>query len=161
MNTERLHKLADLLDAHAALEEGSNVELGFNMITWGARCSVDKGGHPCGTAACIAGWAAAYFGYAGRAEKFDIKRALNLAEHFNGDVISGMAPVLGLTLRQARALFLPNTPGHQRLSERLSLMESLSITPSEAAVTLRKLAETGEVDWSHVKERYQAELEAA
>lgn len=161
MNTERLLKLADLLDAHAELEEETQVELGFNMGVWGAKGHVDKGGHPCGTAACIAGWAAAYFGYTGRAEKLDARRAGGLGDHFAFGAVQGMAPVLGLSNEQASRLFVPDQVRLEGGDHVLSVNEFLSITPSEAAVTLRNLAETGEVDWSHVRERFQSELEAA
>lgn len=55
-----------------------------------------------------------------------------------GDPYSEARNLLGLDEDRADALFLPYGCDWE------------DITPAHAAQTLRKLAETGEVDWSHV-----------
>jgi len=167
MKTERILELADMLDAHAeavAKMESPRLEMGFNMTTWGDK-GYDVYGHTCGTAACIAGWAAAAFGYTGRAKIFNPLRAEGLglyAHDGQGGVLEIMGRVLGLTGDQAGQLFTPNDYWDEGEDDAaLACPAFASITPSEAAVTLRKLAETGEVDWSHVKERHDAEWGAA
>lgn len=164
MNTERILELADMLDAHAeavAKLESLSPDMGFNMTTWGDKRRDDVSGHTCGTAACIAGWAAAAFGYTGRAKKFNPKRAEGLGDYgcYNDGVIEVMGRVLGLTEDQARRLFVPDDVWDYGWL--LSYYEFVSITPSEAAVCLRNLAATGKVDWTHVKERYAAQQKEA
>lgn len=167
MNTERILELADMLDAHAeavAKLEDLSPDMGFNMTTWGEKRRGDVYGHTCGTAACIAGWTAAAFGYAGRAKKFDPKRAEGLAEHChtNGGVIETMGRVLGLNEDMALKLFVPDGVwDNDKKLWLLSYDEFASITPREAAVCLRNLAATGEVDWTHVRERYAAQRKEA
>jgi hypothetical protein len=83
----------------------------------------------CGTVACIAGWT--YLTYGDPAGE--------------GDPHELAAIHLGLDEDRADDLFLPNP-----LTSGLpSCVTYAQITPAHAAQTLRKLAATGEVDWSH------------
>lgn len=81
----------------------------------------------CGTVACIAGWT--YLTYAD--------------EVIPGSAGTVAAEILGLDEEVANSLFVPTD------EDGLDAMYE-DITPAHAAQTLRKLAETGEVDWSHV-----------
>lgn len=83
----------------------------------------------CGAVACIAGWTYLTYGPG----EYSAEVHLSAAEH------------LGLNRNQADELFIPD---YSNLFD--SLTDWDSITPAHAAQTLRKLAETGEVDWSHV-----------
>lgn len=113
MNRERILALADLIEQQPHTEIGA--ASGFNMEDFT---------HPCGTPACIAGWAAFMFD-----KEFEPgKTTMKYSEH------AGM--LLGLDYRKAADLFLL-TPG-------IGLEE---ITPAHAATTLRHLAETGDVEW--------------
>lgn len=81
--------------------------------------------HLCGTPACIAGWAE----WSRDGENSD-KPWVTFRSGMN---------YLEITVAQASALFEPTH------------MVWPDITPAQAATTLRKLAETGKVDWSHVE----------
>jgi hypothetical protein len=80
--------------------------------------TMEKWTHHCGTPACIAGWA-----------EFEAKRTTGA----NVDADE----YLGLSIDQAEDLFF-------MWDSEISLTET---TPSQAATTLRHLAETGEVIW--------------
>lgn len=121
MNKERILEIADLIEAG---HEG----MVFDMSTYGHR-------HPCGTAACIAGWTVARFGKTGRAKNIDPRRPL--ADKYNVKIWA--AKVLGLDADTRFSLFMPNT-----YKDRVRVFD---ITASHAVRTLRHLAETGEVDW--------------
>lgn len=111
MNKERILALADLIEKqpHTKLNDAS----GFNMGNWV---------HPCGTPACIAGFAA--WVESGNAEELPLMDVEDLAiQH------------LGIDRPTANELFSPDG------------VEWRSITPAIAASTLRKLHDTGEVDW--------------
>lgn len=81
--------------------------------------------HNCGTPSCIAGWAAAL-------SRGDTKGITGIPVHVSDIAIE----YLDLDDEQAHDLFCP--PGH----------DWESITPSDAAATLRLFAETGKVKWA-------------
>ena len=83
--------------------------------------------HDCGTPACIAGWAA--WEASGRQSRdlYDIY----------ADVEGQAREFLGIGYSEADVLFYPPFP-----------VIYATVTPTEAAATLRHLAETGRVDWS-------------
>ena len=119
MNKERILEIADLI-------ETGHERMVFDMEVFGDE-------HPCGTAACIAGWAVARFGENDDAEEIDHRRPLGDA------VFDGAQSVLGLSFPEAHQLFAPN--------ERRDGVSMSDVTASHAVRTLRHLAETGEVDW--------------
>lgn len=87
----------------------------FNMIH-----TINRVDYPCGTVACIAGWACL------------LDDPLTPASV----VLSKAQELLGLTTEQANELFTPET------------VESWSaITPQQAADTIDRLIATGEVTW--------------
>lgn len=113
MNVERINALADLIETlpHVGILEKE----GFNMANYQ---------HPCGTPACIAGFAIATYG---------------TGDHFfSNDPSALAADLLNIEMYVACDLF------HVYSSNKVMSQ----ITPSEAAATLRHLATTGEVDWS-------------
>lgn len=92
---------------------------GFNMSDYR---------HKCGTPACIAGWAAEI------SEENSFNGTNYLAEKY-----------LELDRITAKMLFAPHfIAGYHKAWKSWN-----DITPQQAATTLRKLVETGEVDWSH------------
>lgn len=111
MNVERIRELADVIEKqpHAP----SFGREGFCMDTWQ---------HPCGTPACIGGWAA-----------FASGKSL-----IHGLIWNDAQDHLGLSDDQSGDLFYPNNYEG----------EWSDITPAHAAAVLRNLAETGQVDWS-------------
>lgn len=97
----------------------------FNMAVYGVA-------HECGTIACIAGWAAVLEGATvDKHESFHI-----LGEWIGAHKFAAKA--LGINEKTSLDLFTP-IDEHESLSD---------ITKEQAVKTLRKLAETGEVDWS-------------
>ena len=121
MNKERILEIADLIEA-------GHERMVFDMEVFGDE-------HPCGTAACIAGWTVARFGENDDAEEIDHRRPLGDGD----DVFDGALSVLGLSFPEAQRLFAPN--------ERRDGVSMSEITAEHAVRTLRHLAETGEVDW--------------
>ena len=121
MNKERILEIADLIEA-------GHERMVFDMTEWG-------GEHPCGTAACIAGWTVARFGWNGRAMQIDHRRPLGGGR----DVFDGAQCVFGLAYSEAQRLFAPN--------ERRDGADMWEVTAEHAVRTLRHLAETGNVDW--------------
>lgn len=135
MNKERLLRLANILDGLQPIEERVETlnfvseayiygipekALYFDMSDWKTKL-LDLDGKHCGTACCIAGWTLIMGDVAAPDHQVPY-----LAQEY-----------LDLTLKQAASLFTP-------------LDVSLpKITPQEAALTIRKLVETGIVDWSH------------
>ena len=119
MNKERILEIADLI-------ETGHERMVFDMGVFGDE-------HPCGTAACIAGWTVARFGESGRAKKIDHRRPLN-ALFFDGAL-----SVLGLSFPEAQRLFAPN--------EERDGVSMAEVTAPHAVRTLRHLAKTGKVDW--------------
>jgi hypothetical protein len=83
----------------------------------------------CGTVACIAGWTYLTYG-----------EASNI-----GDPHESAAIHLALDTPSGQSLFIPTSNDGLPRSTNYA-----NITPAHAAQTLRKLAETGKVDWSHV-----------
>lgn len=126
-NKARLLELADIIEAqpHSDVTD----EKGFCMAVWT---------HPCGTPSCIAGFAASlYWKHYGEPAGPGRRTAWTAAAAW----LTGIAVerVNADTREGTYVLFIPKTA-------RRSLTE---ITPQEAALTLRKLAETGKIDWSH------------
>lgn len=124
MNTENIIKVAD------AIEQHSIPDLGFNM-----RALIDEADsinvpnhfeEPCGTVACIAGWAYVLAG--GSVKTRDPVKVWETATDWIGFETGG----------EARDLFAP----HEHLGRFTRL------TPTQAVAVLRHLAATGEVDWS-------------
>ena len=119
MNKERILALADLVE-----QQPHSIESGFNM---------GELIHGCGTPSCIAGWAA--WESAGRPEMMVAEEGYaieNEASDWLGlphIVESSYATDLSFDL------FYPIGFGFD------------DITPKHAAFTLRRLAETGKVDW--------------
>lgn len=148
MNIERLTQLAEWLEGGAKHERFE-----FDMST-GFSFPVTEDFNPdvvpeCGAACCIAGAACQFFG--------DVETLYRLywedhyvSEFDDGDMaqldwlpISDEARVLlGLTDAQAEALFVP-TSSPQHLEKSLRDFND----PAWAARTIRRLIETGEVDW--------------
>jgi hypothetical protein len=83
--------------------------------------------HDCGTPACIAGWAAWEALGRQRGDLYSI----------HTDLDAKAREFLDIDPLKAEDLFYPPFP-----------IVYATVTPSEAAATLRHLAETGEVDWS-------------
>lgn len=130
MNTNRILKLADLIEA-------GDDKLGFNMETYGSASGAyeDRSGHNCGTVACIGGWAVAAFGAYGKGEDVSLSRVIHTY-----DVPESARNLLGLEADTAARLFLAGG------------ISSSDVTPAVAARCLRNLAETGEVDWEKAME---------
>lgn len=83
--------------------------------------TMDNWVHSCGTPACIAGWAA--------------WQASGEQKTINPEVVEDSAAAfLGISYSDGRRLFTPRA-------------EWKAITPAIAASTLRRFAETGEVEW--------------
>ena len=120
MNKERIMEIADLI-------ETGHERMVFDMGVFGDE-------HPCGTAACIAGWTVARFGENDDTKEIDHRRPV-----LNFDVFDDALSVLGLSFPEARQLFAPN--------EERDGVSMTEVTASHAVRTLRHLAETGEVDW--------------
>lgn len=126
MNAEAILRVAD------AIEKGSVPDLGFNMNTFRSRAFpldedpvYDKSGRGCGTVACIGGWTCEVL----LGERGSMKRAANL---------------LGIRYDQEDELFYAtNYPGGDGIVGPLR-----QITQAQAVAVLRRLAATGEVDWS-------------
>lgn len=108
-----------------AIEAGSLPALGFNMDYEydDSAFASDYNGTSCGAVACIIGWTNTVFPVPAR--------------HIGSGFWAG--ETLDLTPDKSDKLFYPDVNCEYR-----------RITPAEAAETLRHLAETGEVDWSHV-----------
>lgn len=128
MNKERILQLADAIEREGARPEP---ELGFNMnyfrVERNESCLFeDFAERPCGTVACIAG------------------HALRLAG-IDGTFIAA-AKWLGLSYigSEGEELFYPgNVSG-------ICVFWWSDITPAHAAAVLRRLAETGKVEWAAV-----------
>lgn len=88
----------------------------------------DAGAGDCGTAACIGGWA----------------RAL-LRRHVYS--IDELAPDLGLTKREATALFYPGS-GDSMWAPMSDGRSPYDATPAQAANVLDHYLATGRIDWS-------------
>lgn len=124
MNKERILQLADAIEREGARAEP---DLGFNMNYLWASYSNDFAKRPCGAVGCIAG------------------HALHLAG-INGDFTSVAAEWLGLSYigGEGEELFFPGDVSGINISRRDE------ITPAHAAAVLRRLVETGKVEWAAV-----------
>jgi hypothetical protein len=132
MNKERILLLAHMIEKSIA--PVAQPDLHFNM---GAFCSPVAGylwDDPeadyipeCGTIGCIAGWACLAFG----------ETSHNPHHPGIGSVWAGS--LLDLGVGEAHRLFYP--PDDVKYEE---------VTPTQAAIVLRHLVETGEVDWEGV-----------
>ncbi|MDB5531558.1 MAG: hypothetical protein JWR51_4661 [Devosia sp.] len=123
MNKENILKVAD------AIEQHSIPDLGFNMHNWTyAADSVvtDHSGHNCRTVACIAGWAAR------------VATGHMIRDSYSEEVAAEFFGMDGENDDPA-ALFSPRNIDSDLWR---------SIDQQQAVLTLRHLAETGEVDWS-------------
>ena len=172
MNVDRILGLAYYLDN---LKEAENVDIGFNMNQYYTTCNSadeDTSGHGCGTAGCIAGHAI-FYGNTPLAKK--LKRDDHV---MNYSIAEEAANYLEITNDQARKLFEPNHRYDKRYiirnsnreiteeerDKNLFLMELYvelygHVTPKDAALVLRNLVETGEVDWSPVVARVEKKLQ--
>lgn len=120
MHKDRILALADLIESmpHTSVTD----DHGFNM---------DDFDHVCGTPACIAGWAIAM-----RANDLSVNVRSAVDAEF--DSYSGLASdYLGLSSGVGSDLYYG--PGRD--------VKLADITPAQAAATLRRLAETGKVEW--------------
>lgn len=145
MNINRLTQLAEWLEGGAKHERFT-----FDMTT-GIAFPVTEEFNPdkvtdCGVACCIAGAACQFFGDPTTLiqNEWLRKGELHLAgDHFEVDwkKLSTQAMfLLGLTEAQATALFTPNETHRYRMLREFN-------DPAWAARTIRRLIETGEVDW--------------
>lgn len=123
MNKERILQLADAIEREGARAEP---DLGFNMNYLWASYSNDFAKRPCGTVGCIAG------------------HALHLAG-INGD-FTAAAEWLGLSYigGEGGELFFPGDVSG------INISRWDEITPAHAAAVLRRLVETGKVEWAAV-----------
>lgn len=125
MNIERLDIIAKWLEDGAQHVDNH----GFNMNTWYAGGEHDYKGNECGTAMCIGGAAEQFF-----------SEYQTTSNSTKVEVKSG-SEILGLDYDTAYDLFYPDS----------YLFESYDdITPFMAAVVIRHLIATGEVDWGIV-----------
>jgi hypothetical protein len=123
MNKDRILAVADAIEKHSIRG------LGFNMGDFIASWNEDNSGHHCGTTACIAGWA---YHLAKRR-----KTAVNV-DRYPGGAGDVARDWMGLSDRIAGGLFYARG--------RTAALEE--IPASHAVAVLRRLAETGKVDWS-------------
>jgi hypothetical protein len=117
MNTERLLKLADLLEADAENEKGIKFDLGM----WGESTEQEPS-QSCGTTACAMGLAAisGVFAHAGLACNWDYLGHVNGAPlrtmkiTFNGRIggVSAGASLFEISHEQSAWLFMPMNYGH-------------------------------------------------
>ena len=119
MNKKRLMEIADII------KNQSLVAMSFNMSSWRLE-------RECDTMACIAGWTCV---------KYAPKRYRQVPMD---DVMRLARDCLNLTKEQARDLFVPKFPG----LDRYSFKYYRRITPKQAADTIRKFVETGEIVWT-------------
>ena len=103
--------------------------VGFNMVHYACEDTEDYKEQHCGTTACIAGWAV----FLRDPKKFR-QCVANASE---GEIHDIAANLLRLNAAEADDLFIPEGPC------------LTDVTPEQAIVTLKKLRDTGKVDWSH------------
>lgn len=108
-----------------AIETGGIAELGFNMEFFLGGKEFDASGRNCGTVACIAGWACTLGKLDG--EFLDAAKWLDIPYNKVG-----------------KELFFPGDVSG------IKVYDWEEITPAHAAAVLRRLAETGAVDWTAV-----------
>ena len=123
MQTEQIRKLADLI------EKCDDVEMYSHKKDMGPSFSMRFATYECGSAACIMGH----------------NNVLHGREPSHANVASTIASDLGITEDKAIRLTVPcNRLAHYMRSRG----EGAHITTAHAAMVLRHLATTGEVDWS-------------
>lgn len=133
MDKQRILALADAIEGSAPPPiEG----LEFYMNEWAQA-------RGCGTKGCIAGWALAMWA------PNVWQRALAEGDmvHQYEEVTATARELLGLDEFDASRLFLPGLYGHEQWPQ----LRSSLVSNREAARTLRHLAESGWVDWSHAQ----------
>lgn len=118
MNREMMHRIADAIEAGQI--GGRDVR--FNMYTWVDQAYDRDGGHWCGTAACVAGYAYLYQNGA-------------VGRKIRGNVKLEAQDILDLSDMEARHLFVDHLGFVTRNRE---------LVPD----ALRWMAETGQVSWS-------------
>lgn len=133
MNAERLRALADEIEPlphthQLACENQEGIPYSYGQD--GFAMSMFR--FSCGSPACIGGYAIARWG--------------NLDAN---DPLVEVGRVLGIDLQTAQWLCCPGngTPGFAMLNRPGSLERMRDITPRRAAQTLRRLADTGKVNW--------------
>lgn len=128
MNRPLIQKIIDVLEGRLV----TNEKLGFNMDSFVDGYEAMEGGNgPCGTSACIAGWAVAL-----GSEKVKVVRdlvVLNSAEPIEEEAVD----LLSMPFHDAHRLFYPDT----------GVLWG-DITRKQAANVLKHLLKTGAVDWS-------------
>jgi len=125
MNKENVLKVADAIEQHSIPELGFNMNYGLVSRSDNIK---DLSGYNCDTVACIAGWCNMLTKPDARFSDFDAAREF-----------------LGLDPKAASELFYASSQWEFEGGDHTYLER---ITPSKAAVVLRHLAETGEVNWS-------------
>lgn len=135
VNKKNVLKVADAIENATLVKRG----IGFNMAYFAETPTAKYPDHidGCGTICCIAGHA-----FALKHPRMSARKIRNIEADIHGE-----AQVwLGLNHNQTSELFyhVPEDPGPSWDFE----TRRSSITPQEAVRTLRRLAETGRVDWS-------------
>lgn len=122
MNKEKILRLANILEG---LEHTSCIDDPgkFNMSIYAFTC---------GAPACVAGWAVAL-----EEEDYNLNKATYSPIHEVGIIHERARDILDLSNAEARRLFVPTLFRRSRRE----------ITPREAARVLRRLAQTGIVQW--------------
>ena len=136
---KRLLKIAEQLD-YAVAHPQSCEYMGDDDVECDAYepiFSMDRYFHPCGAASCIAGHALSM-----AASEDDLG---DFALDANEKQEERARKYLGLAQEQADALFLPKN-AEANMDARPG--QNGYISPQRAAAVLRRLAETGEVNWS-------------
>ncbi len=143
LNIPPLTELVVWLEAGAKYEDNNGFE--FNMNEW-LEVRAQPGGHWCGTSCCIAG-AALQFGdpellntlVAERVSPDIVtSRYVTIGNRSNVPQLAGQ--LLGLDEDEADKLFMPWDYYPDTYDE--------TITPDKAALVIRNLIQTGEVDWT-------------
>jgi hypothetical protein len=128
MRKEVILAVADAIEKH-------ELEVGFNMGVFVAEADEisggDMSGHGCGTVECLAGWTVLLFDQQGKRRNMALKGAQVM---HSSDILISSAEAMGITSHEADQLFLPSLGS--------------DVSSRTAANVLRRLAETGEVDWS-------------
>ena len=127
MNIERLNIIAEWLEAGAPHKNGV---VGFYMPVF------FREDNECGTIACIGGCAVQWWGD----EKL-------LKDYWKHKEKENVANLLRLDVDTANALFYPDSYPEDRDGKGPLLNRLEEVTPAWAARCIRKLMETGEVDW--------------
>lgn len=135
MNVDNILKVADMIAA--TMHSGYSGEMGFNMQRWIAPTA----NYGCGTTACICGWAELAKAQETHGEDFYIR-----SSRFNAgyEHVDFGADYFGISFSEAYDLFLPKGY-YSQANSRMPYFEE--IPPWMAVNVLRRLANTGEVDW--------------